>query len=418
MLVGKGRYLLTGLLLLMLNLSSCSMNVPSTLIPPPLPVQRTNEEVETTLFPLPVIATDPNTGNDYGFLPVWIFPRSDKAMGLIFAPSVIYNEENGTMFAFRVLAFPSKETRYWLIAEKSTGINSYVEFWYDTKALQKDDWSYGLQFYHDSDSYPRFYGFGNRSQEDNETSYTSRILAIRGYLGYKFTDYLELSWQERLNTTSLSDHHLASLPPTVELFPEVMETRRTTTFAHRLSLSYDTRDLPDTPTCGVLARLFGETAAKALGSDSSFDRLGLEFKGFQPLDENRRFITAIRLQGEFLLREEDTPFYEWPFLGGFYTNRGYGEWRFIDRNMIAFTLEQRIEVFRLNHFGVTSHWEVAPFLDVGKVFPTVGKFNLRHLKPVGGIALRATVRPQVVGHIDVGVGREGSAVFMGLGYPF
>jgi hypothetical protein len=28
------------------------------------------------------------------------------------------------------------------------------------------------------------------------------------------------------------------------------------------------------------------------------------------------------------------------------------------------------------------------------------------------------VRPNIVGRIDVGVGREGPAVFVGLGYPF
>ncbi len=121
----------------------------------------------------------------------------------------------------------------------------------------------------------------------------------------------------------------------------------------------------------------------------------------------------------FLTRERQTPFYRWPSLGGHNSYRGAGDGRWVDRNLLALTLEQRIEMFRLHHFGVVSHWEVAPFLDVGKVFPTIGKFNFKDFHPAGGVAFRALVRPQVVGHVEVGFGSGGNnAVFMGLDYPF
>jgi hypothetical protein len=35
-----------------------------------------------------------------------------------------------------------------------------------------------------------------------------------------------------------------------------------------------------------------------------------------------------------------------------------------------------------------------------------------------GLGLRAVVRPNIVGRIDVGFGKDGPAVFVGLGYPF
>jgi outer membrane protein assembly factor BamA len=197
-----------------------------------------------------------------------------------------------------------------------------------------------------------------------------------------------------------------------------MQEMRNTTSAHRLTLSYDTRNIKETPTCGFLGSLYAETALNTLGSDASYDRLGLDLKGFQPWDADQRFVTAIRLTTELMTRQRNTPFYELPTLGGFETNRGYGEDRYIDRNMIAFSLEQRIRIFTMHHYGVDSHWEVAPFLDIGKVFPTPGRFNLAHLHTTGGISFRAVVRPTIVGHVDIGVGREGNAIFMGLGYPF
>jgi len=398
--------------------SGCTVNLPAAVVPEPLPVQRQEGQVEGTLFPLPVIATDPNSGTDYGLLPVLLFPRDDQAVGLILAPSVVYNDLDKANFAFRLLAYPAEGHHYRLTSHQSTGDNAFHELAYVRDTRQARDWGYACRVYYDADISPRFYGFGNTSNEDDETSYTYRRTGGQVSLSHRLTDHLEVSWSEDLHSTHLSNKHLPNLPATIDLFPAAMEDRRTTTFAHRLTLGYDTRDFKETATCGLAAQVYGETALKTLGSDASFDRVGVEIRGFQPWDADHRFVTAVRVAGELLTRQEGTPFFEWPMLGGFASHRGFGDGRFVDRNMVCFSLEQRFEVFRLNMYNVTSHWEVAPFMDVGKVFATPGSFNLAKLHTAGGIALRAVVRPQVVGHVEVGVSREGSAIFMGLGYPF
>ena len=403
-----------------LTLYGCSFNFPAYLLPPPLPVVREDNQVKSTLFPLPVVATDPNTGTDFGILPVWIFPRDDKAIGMILAPSVIDNSEAGTSLTMRLLAYPSKDVTYRFIADPSTKTRSYFEFAYEKSATQAGDWFYTGLFYYDCDIFPRFYGFGNESSASNQTSYTSRERHVQGSLGYRITDYIEIAWYERYNLTSVSENHLPNLPSTGSLFPAVMQDIRNSAFIHGLSCSYDTRDYKESPTCGILAKITAETSLTFLGADSSFDRLGFDLRGFQPWDlETRRIVTAVRLTGDFMTREKDTPFYRWPTLGGYSTNRGWGEWRWIDRNMISFSIEQRFDVYQFSRFGVITHFEVAPFFDVGKVFSTFGKFDFHNLHPAGGIAFRAVVRPQVVGHVEIGIGRGGnSAVFMGLGYPF
>lgn len=412
------RFLLCGFIFL--GMAGCSFTFPAALLPPPLPVERENHQVESTLFPLPVMATDPNSGNDYGFLPVWVFPRRDKAIGLILAPSAIYNDQDGVSLAFRLLAYPSKAVSYRLIADQSTDRPSHYEFTYRREALLAGEWFYGLALDYDCDISPRFYGFGNTTPDNQESSYTARERDLRLHLGYRPGASLEINWYAGLNQRTLSDHHLRNLPSTATLFPAVMRDRRNTAVLQGLAVSFDTRDYKDTPTCGLLVRLFAETALQFWGSDASFDRVGFEIKAFQPWDlETRRCITALHLQGNFLTREWQTPFYRWPSLGGHSSYRGAGEGRWVDRNLLALTLEQRIEVFRLHHFGVVSHWEVAPFLDLGKVFPTLGRFNFKGLHPAGGVAFRALVRPQVVGHVEVGFGSGGNnAVFMGLDYPF
>jgi hypothetical protein len=403
-----------------LCLCSCSFTVPASLLPPPLPVVREEGQVKSTLFPLPVVATDPNTGNDFGLLPVWIFPRHDQAIGLIVAPSAIFNDLSGTSLTYRLMAYPSKDTHYRIIADPSTKTRSFFEFAYENSASQAGDWFYNILCSYDCDIFPRFYGFGNNSSASNQTSYTSRGRNLQGSLGYRVSESVEISWYERYNLTSLSENHLPNLRSTGSVFPEVMRDVRNTASTHGLSISYDTRDFKESPTCGLLARIFAETSLTFLGADSSYDWVGFELRGFQPTDPGNRWcVTAIRLAGDFMTREKGTPFYRWPSLGGYTTNRGWGEWRWIDRNMLTFTLEQRFDVFQFSRFGVVTHLEVAPFVDVGKVFPTFGKFNFRNLHPAGGLALRAVVRPQVVGHVEVGIGRGGNnAVFMGLGYPF
>ncbi len=408
------------LIFLSANLFGCSTTFPAALLPPPLPVERDNQKVAATLFPLPVVGTDPNSGNDYGVLPVWVFPRADKAIGMILAPSIIDNDFAGTSLAFRLLAYPSKNVHYRLIANPSTKINSFFEAAYEKSADQPEEWFYMAQFIYDCDIFPRFYGFGNNSLSSDQTSYTFRSRTLAGSLGYRFGQSWEIAWYERFNVTSLSNNHLANLRSTVDLFPAVMQNRRDTVSIHGIRCNYDTRDYKETPTCGVLARLYAETALVFLGSDSSFDKVGFEVRGFQPWDlQTKRIITAVHLQGDFMTREFRTPFYRWPSLGGYRTNRGWGEWRWLDRNMVTFSLEQRFTVFQFHRFGVTTNFEVAPFVDAGKVFPTFRRFNFREVHSAAGLALRAVVRPQVVGHVEVGIGEGGNnSVFMGLGYPF
>ena len=62
------------------------------------------------------------------------------------------------------------------------------------------------------------------------------------------------------------------------------------------------------------------------------------------------------------------PFFEQSSLGGQNNLRGYGVDRFIDKNLVAFSIEERIHIMRTKIAGVTADFEIAPFLDTGQVF--------------------------------------------------
>ena len=68
--------------------------------------------------------------------------------------------------------------------------------------------------------------------------------------------------------------------------------------------------------------------------------------------------------------------------------------------------------------GVVTRFEVGPFVDIGTVFPRPGDMQLKDVLTVVGGSFRAAVKPNVVGSVDVGIGREGPGVYVGISYPF
>jgi hypothetical protein len=69
-------------------------------------------------------------------------------------------------------------------------------------------------------------------------------------------------------------------------------------------------------------------------------------------------------------------------------------------------------------FHVTADWEVAPFVDLGSIMSSLSHARARNFEFNPGFGLRALVRPNIVGRLDMGFGRDGPAVYVGLGYPF
>jgi hypothetical protein len=81
-------------------------------------------------------------------------------------------------------------------------------------------------------------------------------------------------------------------------------------------------------------------------------------------------------------------------------------------------LEERIRLFRWEIFNVTADWEAAPFIDFGAVMSSFDEATEKSFEFNPGIGIRAVVRPNILGRVDVGFGKDGPAVFVGLGYPF
>jgi hemolysin activation/secretion protein len=85
---------------------------------------------------------------------------------------------------------------------------------------------------------------------------------------------------------------------------------------------------------------------------------------------------------------------------------------------VLFNAEVRTRFLELRLFGVQTEFEVAPFVDVGKVFKNSSQLLSANYEVTPGIGFRGLAPPSVVGHIEVGFSREGPAIYVGLDYPF
>jgi outer membrane protein assembly factor BamA len=96
-----------------------------------------------------------------------------------------------------------------------------------------------------------------------------------------------------------------------------------------------------------------------------------------------------------------------PSLGGHNTLRGFSDFRFHDRNLLAINAEARVALFR--------HIDGAVFADAGNVAPGVGDLNLD--QRAYGFGLRVHSLQSTFARFDVGHSHEGWHAFFRLSEP-
>lgn len=410
------RYLI--LFILLLSLTACTNMVPRKYLPYPLTTGEFDDPAKVVTIPLPVIASSPNEGVIVGALAAFLLHDKRDEVSTLVAPQVNYNKNFGTTFTLFGTFYPIPD-RYWEFnLSKSTKVNEDYELKFRDKTLldKKLEMNGFLFFFTDGSS--RFFGFQSDSMAENETNYANQEVGLNISAGYEIVKNLQLIFGERVRKVDIRKGAVTALPFIREKFSEaqVPGIKGFTAHAQRLALVYNTLDSVTMPTRGVYLRAAIEGSTQALGSDAHYRHYEAEAKGYLPL-RDARFITVARFAYNQTLGD-DVPFLERSILGGENTLRGYGRNRFIDSSYFLVNLEERIRVLRMPIFNVNVDWELAPFFDVGAVMETLPKLSKQQFEFNPGIGFRGVVRPNIVGRVDIGVGKDGPAVFVGLGYPF
>lgn len=411
---------LLGLLLLAcaLHAGGCTTMVARRHLPYPLTTDRFADPVKVVTIPLPAIAASPNEGVTYGGLTAFLLhDRNDEVDSLV-APQLYYNPNFGVTGALYGTFALSPDRDLEFNASRSTKVNDDLELTVRDKTLLEKRLELRAFLYALTDGSARFYGFHADSPQSAESNFGDREIGFTLSAGYDVGDHFQVVFGERLRNVNVVKGAVVSLPFTADVFPvaAVPGLDGSTTHAQKLTVVYDTTDSKTVPTRGVRAAGSVEGSFEALGSSADFVRYDVEVKGYLPLWEER-FITAGRLASS-VVRGTRVPFLETSILGGENSLRGFGRNRFFDRDAILLNLEERIQVIRGRLFNVMTSWELAPFLDVGAVAESLARLKGRTLEFNPGVGFRAAVKPNIVGRIDVGYGKEGVAVYVGLKYPF
>jgi outer membrane protein assembly factor BamA len=372
---------------------------------------------DTQIFPIPSASTSKNDGSDAGLIVPILITDPDGELKYLMAPMVIKNSIVGTRGTFNLFRYDTGGRQMQFIASLTEKIERKLVFNYIDPAFSDGRYflNFGGSFFKNATS--RFFGLGQTTVEADETNYTAREARANWRFGVYANEVTQIAVGQRVRQVSLQ-RGATDLPFTGDQFPTVPGVQgETIIIGHRATFYYDTRNNLISPTDGMAVTAYAEVNQNIRNSDFPvFSRYELEVKKLFP-SESKRAILIVRADLQATLGSQ-VPFFEQSSLGGQNNLRGYGVDRFIDKHLIAASVEERIHLVRAKIAGVAADFEMATFLDTGQVFTDFKDVSFKDYRMTPGIGFRGIVRPNVVGRIDYGYSKEGGAIFAGLDFPY
>ncbi|MEP6957522.1 MAG: BamA/TamA family outer membrane protein [Nitrospirota bacterium] len=372
---------------------------------------------DVQLFPVPSVSTSKNDGNDVGLIVPILITDPDGELKYIVAPMVVRNSIVGTRGAINLFRYEPGGRQIQFIGSYTEEIERKVVFSYADPAFSQGRYSlnFGASFFKNATS--RFFGIGQATSESEQTNYTAREGRANWRFGVYANEVTQISIGQRFRDVRLQKG-ATDLPFTVDRFPTVEGVQgESIILGHRATFYYDTRNNLVSPTDGMAVTAYAEVNQNIRNGDHPvYSRYEIEVKKLFP-SESKRAILVVRADLQATIGSQ-VPFFEQSSLGGQNNLRGFGGDRFIDKNLVALSIEERIHLARTKVAGVNADFEIAPFLDTGQVFNDYRDVSFKSYRMTPGIGFRGIVRPNVVGRVDYGYSREGGAIFAGLDFPY
>jgi hypothetical protein len=277
--------------------------------------------------------------------------------------------------------------------------------------LDDDHLSLGAQIKYQDFTRINFFGIGNSSLQSDQTDYRLKYVDIVGLATFHSGRSFSISGRGGLMRGAGVSSGTSSLYPSIETrFNEgsAPGLDAQPNYLHAdVSLDLDTRDVPGYPSSGGRYR-----ASLAAFQDRDFGRYS--FRRFEA--EAIRYMpvtdwSVISVRGRMDLSQtgagQQVPFYMLPALGNGQSLRGYGDYRFRDRDLTLVNAEYRLRVAR--------PIDLAMFYDAGTVAPAaIDVLAMRHLKTDYGVGLRIHSGRKMIVRLDVARGREGTQAIVAI----
>lgn len=371
---------------------------------------------DTRYFPIPTVSTTRNDGNDVGLIVPTLITEPTGELKYIVAPMLIHNTFVGARATLNVFRFAPGGREMRFIGSFSEKIERKLVFSYIDPAFREGRYAFTVNAAFFKNATSRFFGISQDTRLSDETNYTAREARASWKFGVHLNEVTQLAVGQRFREVTVQ-RGATALPFSLERIPETPGMGGASILGHRVTFHYDTRDNLVSPTTGTMVTAYTELNQNLRNGDNPvFYRHVLDAVKLFP-SESKAVILVVRAQIQTTFGRE-VPFYEQSSLGGQNNLRGYGVDRFIDDHLVGLNIEQRVHVLRTRLFNVVADFEVAPFVDMGKVFNTFTKRQLQDYQVTPGLGFRGIIRPNVVGRVDYGYSAEGGAVFAGLDFPF
>ncbi len=388
------------------------------------PVSTGSALADTQYFPIPAVGSSKNDGNDVGLIVPALITGPDGELKYIVAPMVIYNSIVGVRGTLNLFRYEPGGKEMRAVASWSERIERRFQFSYVDPGFSNGRYSIGVSASHFKNATVRFFGIGPTTPLADQTNYTASETRAGWKFGVYANEVTQVAVSQRFRHMDAITPGATNLPFTGtwvtgrgEEFSKAPGVDGATILGERVSFHYDSRNSLVTPTDGMAVTAYAEMNHNFQhGAQPLYSRYGVEVKRMFA-SESKRAILVIR--GDFQATiGTNVPFYEQSSLGGQNNLRGYGVDRFIDKQLVAFSVEERIHLVRARLAGVMADFEIAPFVDTGQVFNSFKNVSFKEYRVTPGIGFRGLIRPNVVGRIDYGYSKEGGAVFAGLDFPY
>jgi hypothetical protein len=374
-------------------------------------------------IPVPEIDVDPVGGVTEGLIPVWLKVDENDEIRRIIAPDIIHSQYFGWGARGRVFSYPSKDSQWTVVGGGKQRVEREFDALYVQGLARSDTWTWSLHTNFDRSGTPRFYGLGNDTRPSDQTNYVDNQGHIEANAGWNITQRWQLAYLLRMGFVQVESAVLPALPSIETRFPKLTGLDREEEFHQRLTLTYDTRDSITIPREGDYINAVAGSSNSGFWGSVSYSFLGADarfYRAIQPW-----LSVAAHAAVRYMTSADRAPFWALSSVGGDQAVvgerqplRAFGQDRFVDRNSFATGVELRTRVTQFKAYSTSVSLELAPFVDLGKVFAHDGENPLVHLHHGSGVGIRGVASPFIVGFLDIGLGPEGPAIFTGINYPF
>jgi outer membrane protein assembly factor BamA len=260
----------------------------------------------------------------------------------------------------------------------------------------------------------RFFGIGQNSQKQDETSFR---LEDTNYLGrFGFTPAKQVKagvlagWLET-NVGSGTYQRSPSIERVFGRYDAPGIVNQPNYLEAGVFFEADYRDQPGNPRSGGRYAVSWTSFQDRKLGQYDFGQYDVEAQQYFPFFNKRR-VVVVRAKTTFTQTAsgQEVPFFMQPTLGGSEDLRGFREYRFRDRNMVVFNAEYRWEAF--------SGLDLAAFVDAGQVAAKPGDLHFADLQKSYGAGFRFNTEKSVFLRMDLGFSGEGRRLFLKFGHVF